>query len=417
MKKPLFLLSITPLVLLTACNANKASMDHPRRLFDYVVDIGTITEFDEQTTLDMLKERFLHTKTGCSSIVTQVDGHNLVGRNMDMTVSEAPIIKFTLDINEYKAIGLTYPVYEEDNEYNYILNNGLSDYLRNVSPYVAPDYLNEEGLYIETNMRSYEVGLDVTSTNPTSNIDIFLMSFPAYASTRCKNVNEVVELANKVNLYTSGLEDEIPPWNYAFLLADAEGNYGLMEVANNKVIYLPNQNGQANYYVADEFKQNAKFQCGEPRYNALNKDLDKVKTQDDMLKHMENSYYSYVQGTSNLINAPYDIRSEWAECLPINEQGEIDLDNGSLENCTTEWVMDPSRKEELLSIIEESNQECYGEFLNEDGTWNIQILREAYGEIDDFWISMYSVAVDCNNKSMKIRFFEDSRKELIFRVN
>lgn len=418
MIKRLFSFIILPLLLLTACNDTQTTMSNlkPHRIIDYVIDLGVITNFNENAAINVMKEKFFPNKSGCSAIVTQVNGKNLVGRNCDISVSESPIIKFILDINQYKTMGLMYPVFEDNTKYEYLLNNGLDEYLQSVVPYAGSDYLNEKGLYIEMNMRNPEVGYEVNSTNPASNIDLYVVCFPAYAATRCANVNEAVELAKTINFYNNIDDENVPSWNYGFTLADAEGNYGVLEIAKNKVIFTPKYNGQANFYIADELKQDAKYQCGESRFQILNENLEQVKTQSDMLKHMEKTYYSYVQTTTDPDKTPFDIRSEWTEYFPVNEQEEIDEVNGETQNCTTEWLLNDSRKDEIYELIKESNQQCYGEYLNADGTWNLAKLRQNFGLMDDFWMSMYSCAVDCNEKTMKIRFFEDNTKELEFSI-
>ena len=64
--------------------------------------------------------------------------------------------------------------------------------------------------------------------------------------------------------------------------------------------------------------------------------------------------------------------------------------------------------------MSEFNKYAYGDFVKEDGNYDFDKLRAAAGEIDEFWITMTSIAVDCNNKQMKVRFFEDPGKELVF---
>ena len=117
MRKYLTVLIAFVLILsMTSCGVSKensttstAGPQHSVPLNDYVLDIGTITEFDEQAILDACKDKYLVSNGGCSSILTQADGNNLVGRNMDLTLSENAAFKFVLDINKYKVIGLVYP--------------------------------------------------------------------------------------------------------------------------------------------------------------------------------------------------------------------------------------------------------------------------------------------------------------------
>lgn len=416
--KTLILITATTALLLSGCGNNSASMDHPVRLMDYVLDLGVIKDYDEKKMMDFCKEKyFVPSEFGCSCVVTQVDGKNIVGRNNDITITENSCFKFILDINQYKALGLCYCYQFQDKlSYEYVLNNGLDDFSKMIIPFVATDYLNEKGLYIQTDMRYEEDGYEVTSTNPKSDVDLFLMSFPGYAATRCKNVYEAVGLAMAgVNIYNNVDPSKTVTWNFAFTLADAEGNYGLLEVAKNKVSFLPKQNGQANYYVTPEFAKDAKFQSGEPRFKVLNEGLDQVKTLDNMLKHMEKTYYTWSSEWDKLDEAPYDVRTECVGCFPVDKDGKVSLD-GDTKNCTTAWLMDEKNKDYVFDIIKTGNKELYSTYKNNDGTWNYPKLRKAYGTIPDFWITMFSVAVDCSARKMKVRYFQDSTKEIEFSI-
>ena len=385
-----------------------ASMDHPVVLTDHLVDVGTITEFDEAVAMNKLEERYLG--GGCSCVVTQVGGKNLVGRNMDLSLSENTAFKFVLDINEYKAIGITYSPFMKGITFEEVVAGGVPEGIRAVFPYNATDYLNEAGLYIENNMRNTEEGYVNHGTNPDSDIKIFSASIPAYVATRCKTVDEVVELVKTLNVYTA--ENPVP-WNFCFTIADAEGNYGVLEIAKDKVSFLPGQNGQANYYLTPEFAKDAKFSSGKSRFAVLNEGLDKVTSPEQMLKHMEKVCYSQCYNADHLREATFDIRSEFAHTFPVNAEGNYDPENGSDENCTTAWITDDSRIDEVYEMICQYMQDNYGKYYT-DGVCNFDAIRADAKNLPDYWVSAYSLAVDCSAKTMTARFWEDTTNNLVF---
>ena len=151
------LIALAPVFTMTACSGketSKASPQHPVVITDHVLDIGTITDFDEESFMKYYENQLLVPNGGCSCILTQVDGNNLVGRNTDMGLSENAAFKFVLDINKYKAIGLSYSPGTPGLDYDNVLKNGVDENALNSIPYTASDYLNEKGLYIETNNRA-----------------------------------------------------------------------------------------------------------------------------------------------------------------------------------------------------------------------------------------------------------------------
>ena len=404
------LIALAPVFTMTACSGketSKATPQHPVVITDHVLDIGTITDFDEESFMKYYENQLLVPNGGCSCILTQVDGNNLVGRNTDMGLSENAAFKFVLDINKYKAIGLSYSPGTPGLNYDNVLKNGVDENALNSIPYTASDYLNEKGLYIETNNRSYEEGLEVTGTNPDSDVNVFLALFPAYAVTRCATVDEVVELAKSVNIYNSIDPSKAPVSNYAFMLADAQGNYGLLEVAGNKVAFLKGQNGHANYYVTPEFAENQKYASGESRYKVLNEGLGEVKTMDDMLEHMRKAHYSQAWAVKDLDKATFDVRSEFVNYIPVNDKGEVDMENGDPANCTAAWLTDEGRRDEVFNLLQDINKNDFGQCIKEDGTYDYDELRKAYGTMPDFWVSAFTIAADCSQKTMKVRFWEN----------
>lgn len=419
MKKLLSIILVIVLAIsMTACgdssSKKEASMEHPVPIADHVLDVGTITENNESAIKKYFESKYLHLDGGCSSVLTQIDGKNLMGRNLDLAISENAVFKFVLDINKYKAIGFTYNTAVSGLNYDAALKNGIDKKVQMLIPNTASDLMNEKGLYIQANMRSSQPGYEITGTNPEAKENVYLVEFPAYVATRCATVGEVVKLAKSVNIFNNTDKTKSLTWNFAFMIADAEGNYGLLEIAKNKVSFLPKQNGQANYYVSPKFAKGYKYGSGQSRFKVLNEGLDKVKTMDDMLEHMQKSYFSQAMRVKDFDKASYDVRSEYVHGFPVNDKGKYDKKNGNIDNCTTKWITDDSRKDLVYSLIQKNNKDNYGKFLKEDGTYDFNKLRTAYGKIPDFWVSATSLAVDCSNKMLKIRFWENADETLEF---
>lgn len=387
-----------------------ASMEHPVVLADHLVDVGTITDVDEEYVLNYFVEKSLGISGGCTCVVAQVDGNNLLGRNMDLSLSENAAFKFVLDINEYKAIGIAYFPFMKGVVFDDVVANGVPEAARAILPYTATDFLNEAGLYIETNMRNAEEGYKNSGTNPDSDILLCNSCIPAYVATRCRTVDEAVELLKETSIYTS---EASVPWNFCFTIADAEGNYGLLEIAKDKVSFLPGQNGQTNFYVTPEFAEGARFNCGESRYAVLHEGLDQITTSEQMLEHMEKAFYSQCYNADHLREAAFDIRSEFVHTFPVDDEGNYNEENGSVENCTTAWMTDDSRIDEVYDLIRRYVEDNYGKYCA-DGRYDFDAIRADAKNLPDFWVSAYSMAVDCAAKTMTVRFWEDTTNNLVF---
>lgn len=411
-KKLAFILCAVMIVgiVFTGCGKNETpSPAHPEVLMDYVVDIGTISDIDEEAALKALEVTYARAPGGCTCVVTQVDGKNLVGRNMDLTISENTAFKFVLDMNKYKSIGIAYTSYR-DLKFADIKENGITEDFKQALPFIASDYLNEAGLYIETNMRNGEEGYECTGTNPGAELSVNAIALPAYLTSRCANVDEAVALVRELNIWTP---TEPVAWNFAFMLSDAEGNYGLLEIAKNQVIFSPGRNGQANFYYAPEFAADAKYQTGESRYACVNEGLESVKNQNQMLQQMQKVYYSQCYDVEHLRECPFDVRSEYIEVFPVDEEGNVNLDTGSLLNCTSDWILDNTRADTTYDWIAAYISAYFSDYLTDSG-YDFAAIRANAENHPDFWVSAYSFAVDCSAKTIKAHFWEDTDTTLEF---
>ena len=190
-------------------------------LYEQVIDLGTYTTLDTDLAMNYLSERY--DNWGACSVAVRVNsnGQTLVGRTMDLSISDEPAYIFRTDVDGlYKTIGLTYfpngrASYEE------IVENGLDDDMRVLIPYFSSDSMNEYGLYIEANMRTDEYYDDGTSkfgssgTNPDSDTRIAMSILPTYLTTHVKNIPEALELIDTLDIYS--LESESLSWPVAYI--------------------------------------------------------------------------------------------------------------------------------------------------------------------------------------------------------
>ena len=109
-------------------------------------------------------------------------------------------------------------------------------------PFLSLDVLNSECLNMEVNMRYaeyYPTGqskFECSGTNPASKERIYAGIIAHCVAENCKNVKEAIEYLKPLDIYTSKGGDF--PWNFGYVLADASGNYGVLEIAENNVSFL-----------------------------------------------------------------------------------------------------------------------------------------------------------------------------------
>ena len=83
------------------------------------------------------------------------------------------------------------------------------------------------------------------------------------------------------------------------------------------------------------------------------------------------------------------------------------MENGDPANCTAAWLTDEGRRDEVFNLLQDINKNDFGQCIKEDGTYDYDELRKAYGTMPDFWVSAFTIAVDCSQKTMKVRFWEN----------
>ncbi len=354
-------------------------------IFEYVFDTGVIRGFDETKANAFMEQITGRWNFGCSTCCKVIsDGTMLIGRNMDLCYSHRPVfIISTEEQNCYKTKGLSHYALDPFPTYDSVRKNGIPKDIYNVLPYIATDSINTEGLYVEVNMRNEEKDSDgkeifgCKGTNPDSRTRINVLSLPTYLTQRCRNVDEALALVKKLDVYT--IESDFYEWPLCCTIADADGHYGVLEFGMNKAVWNELAPCQTNFYLNSEMNSAEKYKTGIDRYNILIKEHNHIESREYLWSLLNKLSYRQVY---DMENSCFDLRTEF-----VNPGTKY----------TTDYVLDEANREEMNTIMENAS-------LMAKGKTSSQLRDES-----QVWYSMYSIVTDCNNRTMEVRFFEDSK--------
>lgn len=151
-----------------------------------------------------------------------VDGHCLVGRNMDLNISNKNAYIIRTNAGKFKTIGLAYTFRSISPDYDIVAEKGISQEFYKILPFMCDDVLNEAGLHIEINMRHGEYwpnGADMfgcSGTNPESEERVYLFEIPRYVGEHCATVEEAMAYVSSLDVYSQNNY-----WNDCFLVSDS----------------------------------------------------------------------------------------------------------------------------------------------------------------------------------------------------
>lgn len=369
-----------------ADNTSPAEENIPVRiLYDYVVQAETITDLD----YEFAKQWTISSTDGwggrCSAAAKVLsNGDMVVGRNMDYFISNYPaIIVHTKDDRYHETYGITYnnstgPTFED------VKANGLSPVYAKLMPFLVNDAMNEEGLYIEMNMRVNEPFEDpaddygCSGTNPKSSERICEIMLPQLIALNCANIDEMLEYVHSLDIFTMSKGDA--PWNLAFIAADATGRYGLLEIARNQIFWLEGQPIQTNYYITESFAANETKKMGVGRYAVLEKELPEVQSEEDMQELMDKVSYFQIYFPES---CKFDFRTELVDDYP-------------------EWNYD--------FVTDPANRDFMMDYMAEDVEFLASASRQELQDMNSLWETTFNNLANCTKKTMRLRFFEDAEK-------
>ncbi len=275
-------------------------------LGNYVIELPDYTDpAIEQRGLTAINTQFDKLQLpggGCTAMVKKNSkGEVIFGRNMDLDISQSPAFVFKTTYGKYKNfcvaylpnIFATYAQMQQMEE--------LPQAFLDMTPYVATDCMNEAGLYIEVDLRERDdkllcFGLHSThgettrdDGKPWSELRAYNMSIPQLASQNCATVKEVVEFVkNSYDFYTQApYGDGYTMVNMAFLVGDATGEYGLIEIAQDEVNFIPYQFGHANYYITPKWSALQSWGPGYGRLDMVSKVIGAPQTLEEMMDAMK----------------------------------------------------------------------------------------------------------------------------------
>lgn len=384
MKKIITLL-LTLLLVLTcsACTNKKVVNRELREVFEYVYDAGTYTNLDYDFAQKYFIEHYDNYGGGCTAVAKTIsNGDTIVGRNMDLNISNKCAYIFRTDVEGcYKTVNLMYTFRDFSPDYLEVKENGLPDEFEKIMPFLADDVLNEKGLYVEVNMRNGEYWptgdpkFSCKGTNPDSNERVYMFTLSRYIGEHCANVDEAIEYVKTLDVYSQN-----GYWNYCFLMADANGRYGVLEFAMDEVIWHDYQPAQANFYIDADMQAIEELRAGVGRYNNVMLGREFVDSEEDMFELMDSvSYFQFY----DYKNCKFDWRSE---------------NVGALAFATYNFV---------------TNDE-YADFIN----YQMELMcnevkaksRQELRNANEYWESAFTEVINCNKRKLFVRFYEDDSK-------
>lgn len=422
-------------------------------LGNYVIKIDEITSNDIDKALRYVDSMYDGWDLGCTCCAKlNSNSEVILGRNLDMMINQTPTIISYTSYGKYQTVNFASGPAISDT-YKEILEKGkLDEEFLKAIPYLSSDCFNSEGLYIECNMRPANIELTNSGTNPGKK-RASLHALPALVATNCKTVKEAVRfIQNEYDFYTTNCENAvISHCNFAYMIGDATGEYGLVEIVKNKVIYMPYQMGHANYYVSPMANEIQKIGWGYGRLQAMYDVITAIDTEEEFQKAMEKAMWkngilyvndAYRDEKGNIHfedhdgNPIMDWRTEYEQYFPVDKEGnlvevtgheegygaffeamsagdvegmrrnepELNAYNEFLDRCDGNWVLDNGNfellKETVKGYLDSTDAEYY---LKEFYSGNDQPIRDNGTQ----WISTFNIGVNCAKKHLTLKIWEN----------
>ncbi len=241
---------------------------------------------------------------GCTCVMTtNSKGEVIAGRNMDIEVSQYPAYLFRVSFGKYDTLGVSYlpgqyKPYEELKK-----DDKIDEAWFNSLIYQATDCLNEQGLYIQSNLREANERLTNNGLHtghgettredgtPWSELRMCALAIPLLVAQNCATVDEAIAyLKNSYDWYTIFMPNNshYSLINFGYMIGDATGKYGLIEVAQDEVRFLPYHYGQANYYMTPKWDALDPRGVGVGRLEMAGQLLGGLETLEDAMNMMQN---------------------------------------------------------------------------------------------------------------------------------
>ncbi|MCQ2487225.1 MAG: C45 family peptidase [Clostridia bacterium] len=375
--------------LLSGCKKESFGL---KEIDKYFYEAGTYTSLDYDFVNDYFAKNNDNWGGGCSAVSADINGTRLVGRNMDLNISNKCAYYVKTDVpHKYETIGLAYTFRDISPDYETVKKKGLGETFEKVLPFMCDDVVNSKGLHIEINMRSAEKdanGNDLFSvehTNANADERIYVFTLGQYIALNCKDLDDVkAYLENDVDVY-----NQQGYWNYSFIVTDAAGNSALLEFGNGKYYWVePDENGvvaQTNFYVNEECNKLQDTKLGLGRYDTLKKGIGDVENASDLYELMKKVSYSwFYAGYDTCKNEHFDPISE-----VIGEDMGLDI---------------PMTYD---SVMASENEKKIADAINEESKLVKALSRPEQQDLNMIWESSFTEIINPKAKTIQVRLFEN----------
>ena len=391
-------------------------------LGNYVIELPDYTDASVQAKgLALINDRLDHGEMpaapgGCTSMAKlNKKGEVIIGRNMDLTISQDPAYVYRTTYGKYKNFCVTYSPggfkhYADIQQMDELPEQWLCQLI-----YSACDCFNEKGLYIEYNQREPNEALinyglhsahgDKTRPDGKPWERVCIAAITQLVSQNCATVKEAIEyIKNSYDWYTPQLPKDDPlahysGWNFSCMIGDATGEFGIIEIAQDEVSYIPYQYGQANFYITPKWTTIDYYGTGMGRLDMVSKVIGDVETIDDAMKAMEpimwrneSLWIAYAERKGSQVlfkddkgNPALDWRGDYVAEWPVLNDGRLVISKQIYDEAVAS-TYDPKIKEYYDEAIKLGHL-----VVDNDGTlMNCQPGSEAYNKLrrnmDNAWV-------------------------------
>ncbi|MCR5078300.1 MAG: linear amide C-N hydrolase [Bacilli bacterium] len=413
-------------------------------LGNYVIELPDYTDpnmFEEGLLLgNAIADNNVLPSIGCTAMAKRnKNGEVITGRNMDLDISQSPAYVFKNTAGKYKTFCVSYSpgFYLPYGEVQKL--DDIDPNMKKMIPLTACDCLNEKGLYMEVNLREKNdkfvcYGLHSahgektrSDGRPWKELRACTTNLVPLVVTHCATVKEAVEfIKNSYDWYTitpkPGVQMAVVQNNMCFLIADATGEYGVIEIAQDEVNYIPFQYGHANYYLTPKWNAQETYGSGQGRLQMVSKVIDKPETLEEMMKAMEQIMwrnevlwigetvrikdgsrlhpYDQLKFQDNKGNPILDWRGDYHMLWPVLEDGRMLL-FGQVYEDAKKSDYDPN----ILKYIEEGIDSGY--LVIDDGSikFDVDGKKATLGEIAEK-NDLYASTGDPSLKAYADKYFE-----------
>lgn len=361
--------------------------------------------------------------TACAKI--NRDGELLMGRNLDVEVSLFPAFIIHTTFGKYKTTSIHYNNHDTYN-YDDFRDHGYQDKdFLNYIVYNCTDAMNSEGLYVEANVREpIEEYVSLVGNNPGKERH-YATTLVQTIAQNCATVPEALEyLQNEINIVSYPYMGKIFPTQFSYFVGDAQGNYGVIEFAKDQIFFTPYQPAQGNFYVYPNLNIKDKKGSGFGRMSRLLDGLMDVQTMEDMMEQMKKAMWKdeilnmgsairdengHIQFLTADGQPCIDWRTDLSSSIPLDENMNIDLVNGSTANCSNDFVLQDDKFEEIQQALVEGL-----------AGWKDALIKYYEGDElplrqnGEIYTTGISFSVNCTRKTMLLKFWE--KEDLIYRI-